>query len=167
MPVCLILLFPRNRDVNLTLWCEGMRIRSRGRSLCASGGTADALASGASVRKGVGVQIPPRAQIENHPGHLAGVIFLCAAARRPGPESALLPCAVHTGDELYRRVRTGRVLLAAGFPGSFLLDALVFGADRREAGALGNQPCGRGGQQFADLRGGQRIRDAAAGEAAN
>ena len=27
----------------------------------ASGGTADALASGASVRKGVGVQIPPRA----------------------------------------------------------------------------------------------------------
>jgi hypothetical protein len=28
----------------------------------ASGGTADALASGASVRKDVGVQIPPRAQ---------------------------------------------------------------------------------------------------------
>lgn len=28
----------------------------------ASGGTADALASGASVRKGVGVQIPPRAR---------------------------------------------------------------------------------------------------------
>ena len=27
----------------------------------ASGGTADALASGASVRKDVGVQIPPRA----------------------------------------------------------------------------------------------------------
>ena len=32
--------------------------------LCASGGTADALASGASVRKGVGVQIPPRARVK-------------------------------------------------------------------------------------------------------
>jgi hypothetical protein len=29
----------------------------------ASGGTADALASGASVRKDVGVQIPPRAPV--------------------------------------------------------------------------------------------------------
>jgi len=29
---------------------------------CASGGMADALASGASARKGVGVQVPPRAR---------------------------------------------------------------------------------------------------------
>ncbi len=31
----------------------------------ASGGMADALASGASVRKDVGVQVPPRAHIAN------------------------------------------------------------------------------------------------------
>src|SRR6186997_1435831 len=30
--------------------------------LCASGGMADASASGAGVRKGVGVQVPPRAR---------------------------------------------------------------------------------------------------------
>ena len=30
---------------------------------CASGGMADALASGASARKGVGVQVPPRARL--------------------------------------------------------------------------------------------------------
>ena len=34
----------------------------RKKKLRASGGTADALASGASIRKGVGVQIPPRAR---------------------------------------------------------------------------------------------------------
>ena len=33
----------------------------------ASGGTADALASGASVRKGVGVQIPPCARTDERP----------------------------------------------------------------------------------------------------
>jgi hypothetical protein len=32
-------------------------------SVCASGGMADALASGASVRKDVGVQVPPRAPL--------------------------------------------------------------------------------------------------------
>ena len=37
------------------------------REPCASGGTADALASGASVRKGVGVQIPPRAHTRTGP----------------------------------------------------------------------------------------------------
>src|SRR5215207_1730859 len=38
----------------------------------ASGGTADALASGASVRKDVGVQIPPRApcDVARHTGRL-------------------------------------------------------------------------------------------------
>ncbi len=40
----------------------------------ASGGTADALASGASVRKGVGVQIPPRARLvrKKIPGRTIG-----------------------------------------------------------------------------------------------
>jgi hypothetical protein len=42
--------------------------------LRASGGTADALASGASVRKGVGVQIPPRARNRKNPGLLTGVL---------------------------------------------------------------------------------------------
>ena len=48
-----------------------------GNHFCASGGTADALASGASVRKGVGVQIPPRAQYRVTPVDPTGVIFLC------------------------------------------------------------------------------------------
>ena len=33
---------------------------------------ADALASGASVRKGVGVQVPPRARFEKIPGGTNG-----------------------------------------------------------------------------------------------
>src|SRR6476661_1064586 len=54
----------------------------------ASGGTADALASGASVRKGVGVQIPPRAQIRRTPDGCRGsfslrtvVAGLCSSPR--------------------------------------------------------------------------------------
>ena len=62
MWVCLILLFPRNRDA---AGRETEGTLSTGNHLGASGGTADALASGASVRKGVGVQIPPRAQNES------------------------------------------------------------------------------------------------------
>jgi hypothetical protein len=41
----------------------------------ASGGTADALASGASVRKDVGVQIPPRALIGNPASHLVKALL--------------------------------------------------------------------------------------------
>ena len=42
--------------------------------VCASGEMADALASGASARKGVGVQVPPRAQ-EKIPGSGRGFLF--------------------------------------------------------------------------------------------
>ena len=45
------------------------------KKLRASGGTADALASGASIRKGVGVQIPPRAREKNNPGLVSGYFF--------------------------------------------------------------------------------------------
>ena len=50
----------------------GRAERNKGK-LRASGGTADALASGASVRKGVGVQIPPRARRKQNPGLRTGV----------------------------------------------------------------------------------------------
>lgn len=49
----------------------------------ASGGTADALASGASVRKGVGVQIPPRAQRET-PGSRNREFFVVRKEQAPG-----------------------------------------------------------------------------------
>ncbi len=45
----------------------GRPVEVRKKKLRASGGTADALASGASVRKGVGVQIPPRARKQEEP----------------------------------------------------------------------------------------------------
>src|SRR5689334_8894612 len=49
----------------------------------ASGGTADALASGASVRKGVGVQIPPRARVAKGP-----------SSRSWGPSTSVAPLPV-------------------------------------------------------------------------
>ena len=53
----------------------------------------DALASGASARKGVGVQVPPRAHIEKIPGLRIGD-FLCpdstlVEARFPGELTAM------------------------------------------------------------------------------
>src|SRR6476469_656257 len=49
----------------------------------ASGGTADALRSGRSVRKGVGVQIPPRAHNEEGPPTLyRGSFFVVRTSRR-------------------------------------------------------------------------------------
>ena len=67
-PLCLISLLLRG-------WRSGKPALSEWKKLRASGGTADALASGASVRKGVGVQIPPRARNRKNPG--LGPGFFC------------------------------------------------------------------------------------------
>lgn len=66
-PLCLISLLLRGaeRETEPVEW----------RKLRASGGTADALASGASVRKGVGVQIPPRARNGKSPGLRTGALL--------------------------------------------------------------------------------------------
>ena len=57
------------------LWDAGCigHTRTAPRAPRASGGTADALASGASVRKGVGVQIPPCARRRTTPTCFSGV----------------------------------------------------------------------------------------------
>ena len=56
----------------------------------ASGGTADALASGASVRKDVGVQIPPRARQRLAPGPGPGAFVRGRHATTPiGPAVAV------------------------------------------------------------------------------
>lgn len=79
-PLCLISLLLRG-------WRSGKRALSEWRKLRASGGTADALASGASVRKGVGVQIPPRARNAKNPGKsmIPRGSFVCRPARTDSP----------------------------------------------------------------------------------
>ena len=63
------------------------------KKLRASGGTADALASGASVRKDVGVQIPPRAQIT----HIIAPTQAAIPDLRFGPGQAFDPVLILRG----------------------------------------------------------------------
>lgn len=86
----------------------------------ASGGTADALASGASVRKGVGVQIPPRAR-ESSPA---------ADRHRPWCRSAGVGSAWHHGG-VYPPLSIAILAVTA---------VLILAA---AALSLGNRPTGR------------------------
>src|SRR6218665_2191312 len=82
------------------------------RHMCASGGMVDALASGASTRKGVGVRVPPRAPTLSFFYHINPQVRMRRA------ETVLFRCRVHGS-----RCRIRPVL-----PGTHQVDRLPGGA---------------------------------------